>query len=132
MNKIIIYFIIIFYPISISSCVQEYYLQFVSSLPQYTIYTVDISFYTLSSTETDNTPTIGALNTKLKIGRDVAVSRNLRFLLGKKVYIEGYGVRTVKDLMNPRYKNRVDILVGSKNLAKKLGIKRNKQLIIIN
>lgn len=125
--------LIIFLIIPIQTYVthQEYYLKFASQLPQYTQYTVDVTFYSLDKTQTDSTPKIGALNTKLKVGRDIAVSRDLSFLLGKWVYIEGYGKRYVADLMHTRFRNRIDILVPNKKIAQKLGIKRNKKLIII-
>ena len=93
---------------------------------------VTVTFYTLSKSECDNTPYINALGRKPVIGRDVAVSRDLIYLLGKYVYIEGFGVRRVTDLMNPRFKNRVDILVGNKRQAIKLGKIENVKLVVLN
>lgn len=131
MYKWLLFLFVIFYPIQSHTCMQEYYLKFINTYPQYTIYKVDVSFYTLSPDETDNSPEKGALNTRLIVGKDVAVSRDLLFLLGKKVYIEGFGIRTVSDVMHKRYKNRIDILVSNKKLAKKLGVKRNVKLVIL-
>jgi len=128
---IILALFLIFSPTPCTQVQEEVWMCFIDKLPQYTVYTVDVSFYTLSKRETDNTPTIGALNTKLKVGRDIAVSRDLSFLLGKKVYIEKVGVRWVKDLMHKRYKNRVDVLVPSRKMAKKLGVWKNKKLIVL-
>ena len=128
---IILALFLVFSPTPCARVQEEGWLSFTNVLPQYTVYSVDVSFYTLSKKETDDTPTIGALNTKLKVGRDIAVSRDLSFLLGKKVYIEKVGVRWVKDLMHKRYKNRVDILVPSRKMAKKLGVWKNKKLIIL-
>ena len=127
-------FLALFFVFSPTPCTQvqeEVWMCFIDKLPQYTQYIVDVSFYTLSRRETDSTPTIGALNTKLKVGRDIAVSRDLSFLLGKKVYLEGCGVRWVKDIMNKRYKMRVDVLVPSRKMAKRLGVWKNKKLIVL-
>ena len=54
------------------------------------------------------------------------------YLLGKKVYIEGFGVRMVTDLMNAKFKKRVDTLVPNKEMAKRLGIRKNVRLIVLN
>ncbi len=96
-----------------------------------TVCKVTVTFYTLSKNECDNTPYINALGRKPVIGRDVAVSRDLIYLLGKYVYIEGFGVRKVVDLMNPRFKNRVDILVGGKRQARRLGKIENVKLVVL-
>ena len=96
-----------------------------------TVHKVTVTFYTLSKSECDSTPYINALGKQPVIGRDVAVSRDLIYVLGKRVYIEGFGVRKVTDLMNPRFKNRVDILVSSKKQARRLGKIKNVKLIVL-
>ena len=96
-----------------------------------TVRKVTVTFYTLSKSECDNTPYINALGKRPVIGKDVAVSRDLIYLLGKYVYIEGFGVRKVTDLMNARFKNRIDILVGSKKQARKLGKIKNVKMIVL-
>ncbi|WP_052813200.1 3D domain-containing protein [Desulfonatronum thioautotrophicum] len=58
-------------------------------------------------------------------GWTVAVSRDLKGWLGKRVYIEGFGVRLVNDLMNARYANAIDVLVPDVPTAKKIGVRRN-------
>jgi len=100
-------------------------------LQELTTYQVDVSFYTLSKRETDSTPDRNALNLKPKIGRDIAVSRDLIHLLGKWVYIEGFGVKYVADVMNERYAKTVDILIGNKKHALKLGRIKNVKLIVL-
>jgi 3D (Asp-Asp-Asp) domain-containing protein len=47
-----------------------------------------------------------------------------KYLRGKKVWIEGLGVFTVEDTMNPRFTNKGDLLVRTKTEAKKLGVKK--------
>ena len=96
-----------------------------------TVRKVTVTFYTLSKSECDNTPYVNALGKRPIIGRDVAVSRDLIYLLGKYVYIEGFGVRKVTDLMNARFKNRVDILVGSKKQARRLGKIENVRMVVL-
>lgn len=64
-------------------------------------------------------------------GISVAVSQDLSHLLGKRVYIEGYGIREVEDLMNKRFKKRVDILVNSVHTARRIGKKENIRMVLI-
>ena len=69
---------------------------------------------------------ITAANTKLR-PYDMAVSRDLfwkGWAFGKKVYIKGYGVFRITDLMNPRHKDRIDIYLGTKKAARKFGKKK--------
>ena len=59
-----------------------------------------------------------ALGTRATPGRTVAVSRDLaqQGWLGRTVYIPGYGVRLVEDLMDKSIKgNRVDICMASRS-----------------
>ena len=87
--------------------------------------------YTASRDECDSTPHITATGTKPKVGRTIAVSRDLfEHLKHRKVYIEGLGVFTIEDTMNERYTNRVDLLVSSKSEAKKIGIGKVKMMVL--
>ena len=103
----------------------------VKKLRAFTLHKVTVTFYTLSKSECDNTPYVNALGKRPIIGRDVAISRDLIYLLGKYVYIEGFGVRKVADLMNARFKNRVDILVSSKKQARRLGKIKDVKLVVL-
>lgn len=71
-----------------------------------------ITAYTSSPAETDSTPGRTAIMEKPIPGWTCAVSRDLAHWLGGRVWIEGVGVRRVNDLMNERFKRRVDVLVG--------------------
>ena len=84
---------------------------------------VAVTTYTPSVEETDSTPLITASGFKInpvnpKRQRIIAVSRDLKkkYKFGKKVRITGIGklsgTYTVRDVMNKRYKKRVDILIG--------------------
>jgi 3D (Asp-Asp-Asp) domain-containing protein len=85
--------------------------------------TVTLTTYSATVGETDSTPHITASGFKIdttnpKKHRIIAVSRDLKkkWPFGTKVRIKKAGkyngVYTVKDVMNKRYKNRVDILIG--------------------
>ena len=62
-----------------------------------------------------------------------AISRDLLWLFPKnkpkKVYIEGYGVYLVKDVMNKRHKHRLDILIHPKD-PKRISINNVKVKIL--
>jgi len=89
-----------------------------------TIYeTVTLTTYAPTEGETDSTPHITASGYKIdlknpKKHRIIAVSRDLKkkWRYGTKVRIKNAGkyngVYTVKDVMNKRYKKRIDILIG--------------------
>jgi 3D (Asp-Asp-Asp) domain-containing protein len=64
-------------------------------------------------------------------GWTVAVSRDLKGWLGKRVYIEGFGVRLVSDLMNARYTNSIDILVADLPTAKRIGVRKNVLVTLV-
>ena len=62
-----------------------------------------------------------------------AISRDLLYLFPKnkpkKVYIEGFGVYEIRDVMNKRYKHRIDILIHPKD-SKRISIKNVKVRIL--
>jgi len=89
---------------------------------------VKVSFYHPSSrginSDSDHTKT--ATMTKPVVGRTVAISDELITLgwLGCKVYIRGYGVFWTEDKMkHDIIGKQIDICVGSRKQAIKLGIK---------
>jgi 3D (Asp-Asp-Asp) domain-containing protein len=86
--------------------------------------------YTARVQECDSTPDVTAIMEKPKAGWTIAVSHDLIYLLGKRVYIKGIGVRRVNDLMNERYTKRIDILMDNLKEAKSFN-NRKVQLIVI-
>ena len=90
----------------------------------------NISAYTRSEDECHGDPCVGALTTKIIPGRSVAVSRDMYHLLGQTVYIENIGVRRVEDLMGPQHKKSIDILMETKEDAKKFGRQELKVAVI--
>lgn len=68
----------------------------------------------------DGNPTHTATMTRPTVGRTIAISTKLVQMgwLGKKIYIEGYGVFTAEDRMNVNLKgSRIDICAASKKVA---------------
>ena len=80
-----------------------------------------LTAYTLSHDECGDDFTPALSSSACVIGHTVAVSRDLRSWMGTFIYIEGYGVRYVNDLMHSRFKNRIDLLVETKDEAFEIG-----------
>ena len=90
---------------------------------------VTLTTYKATESETDSTPNITASGFKItnpKKQRIVAVSRDLKRKMkwGSKVRIVGAGkydgTYRVHDLMNKRYRKRIDILIGKNDKQTKL------------
>ena len=92
---------------------------------------VTMTTYTNSAKETDSTPNITASGRKLdslnpRKHRIIAISRDLKkkYKFGSKVKImdagEYSGVYVVEDVMNKRFKNRIDILINPDDQQTKL------------
>ena len=90
---------------------------------------VTLTTYKANESETDSTPMITASGFKItnpKKHKIIAVSRDLKrkWGWGTKVKIVGAGkydgTYRVHDLMNKRYRKRIDILIGHKNKQTKL------------
>ena len=85
--------------------------------------TVDVTWYTSSIEECDDTPYITASGKRVSHGT-LAVSVDLfdHFTYGDVVYIEDLGFYTVEDRMNKRWRNRVDIWCEDREVAFRNGI----------
>ena len=92
---------------------------------------VTVTTYTPSEAETDSTPLVTASGFKIsernpKKHRIVAVSRDLKrkYKFGTKIRIKGAGKYdgdyTIRDVMNKRHRNRIDILVGRRDTQTKI------------
>lgn len=90
---------------------------------------VTLTTYKASEGETDSTPNITASGFKItnpKKHKIIAVSRDLKkkYKFGQKIRITGAGkyngTYRVHDVMNKRYRNRIDILIGHKDKQTKL------------
>ena len=110
---------------------QEKITQLEKELKHKNTYKIIASAYTISEDECDNTPFETALGTTPVVGKTVAVSRDLSHLLGHRIYIPGWGVKKVEDLMNKRFKSSIDILMPSKKMAMEFG-KKSLSLVVLN
>ena len=90
---------------------------------------VTLTTYKANEAETDSTPNITASGFKItnpKKHRIIAVSRDLKkkYKFGQKIRIVGAGKYSgtyrVQDVMNKRYRKRIDILVGANDKQTKL------------
>jgi 3D (Asp-Asp-Asp) domain-containing protein len=90
---------------------------------------VTLTTYKANAAETDSTPNITASGFKItnpKKHRIIAVSRDLKkkYKFGQKIRIVGAGkydgTYRVHDVMNKRYKKRIDILIGANDKQTKL------------
>lgn len=99
--------------------------------PKEISYVVTATTYTIDPKQTDNTPTITASGFNVgwknpKKHKVIAISRDLKKALGfgKKVRLEGAGEYDgeyrVEDVMNKRFKNRIDILINPKDKHTKI------------
>ncbi len=74
-----------------------------------------------------------AMGTKVRPGI-VAVSRDLLksgWKLGDKLFIEGLGVFAIEDTMHARWKKRIDVAVEGKRDAYKIGLIKNRLVVLL-
>ena len=101
---------------------------------------VTVTTYSPTVAQTDSTPLITASGFEInpknpKRQRIVAVSRDLKkkYKFGKKIRITGIGklsgTYTIRDVMNKRYKKRVDILIGEDD--KQISFKNAKLYAVV-
>lgn len=81
-----------------------------------------LSAYTARPEETNEDVENTAIMQKPRPGWTVAVSHDLRGWLGKRVYVEGFGVRFVGDLMSSRFTRSIDVLVADVDEALAIGV----------
>lgn len=85
--------------------------------------TVTVTTYSATSSQTDSTPKITASGFRIKSStrRIVAISRDLKrkYKFGTRVRITGIGkhsgIYIVRDVMNKRFRKRVDILISRRD-----------------
>ena len=118
-SSVILSFILFIIPIEINMMEREIEMEIKGIEPDI----VSVTTYSPTIEQTDSTPLITASGYKInpanpKRQRIIAVSRDLKrkYKFGKKVRITGIGklsgTYTIRDVMNKRFKNRVDILIG--------------------
>jgi 3D (Asp-Asp-Asp) domain-containing protein len=91
---------------------------------------ITVTGYSSTPDQTDASPLMTAMNTTVHPGI-LALSRDLLreftpgapFRFGDIVELEGVGVFTVEDTMNPRFTKRADIWFGSREAAQRWGLR---------
>lgn len=115
-------------------------LSFVSKAFCQTITHVTLTCYQPVKSQCNNQPLVTADGSKINLHhlkrgniKWCAISRDLLYLFPKnkpkRVFIEGFGVYEVKDVMNKRHKHRIDILIHPKN-SKRISIEHVKVKIL--
>lgn len=103
-----------------------YILLFFATTTQAQVTHVTLTYYQPVKEQCNNQPLITADGSKINLHhlktnriKWCAISRDLLYLFPKnkpkRVYIEGYGVYEVRDLMNKRFHHRIDILIHPKD-----------------
>ncbi len=92
---------------------------------------VTVTAYTARPQETNNDPGNTSLMEKPIPGWTIATSRDLSYMKGKRVWVEGHGVKKVNDTMNIRYEERIDVLVGNVQQAREIGIQEDVNVVLI-
>ena len=92
------------------------------------VFRVTMTAYTKSVDETDSDPNHTAIMREGVPGWTAAVSRDLLeagLVFGTRIWAEGVGVFEIADVMNARYRNRIDVMAGTKKQARKFGVREN-------
>ena len=135
-TNVILSFILFILPIEINMMEREIEMEIKGIEPDI----VSVTTYSPTIEQTDSTPLITASGYKInpanpKKQRIIAVSRDLKrkYKFGKKVRITGIGklsgTYTIRDVMNKRYKKRVDILIGEDD--KQISFKNAKLYAVV-
>lgn len=93
---------------------------------------VKVSAYTPTVEECDDTPFINAAGKHVREGT-VAVSPDLKeqgWTFGKRVYIKNVGIFVIEDVMNPRWKNKLDVFMFDRDRAIQFGLKNTKAVLL--
>jgi len=134
--NVILSFILFILPMEIDMMEKEIQMEIKGIEPDI----VTVTTYSPTIAQTDSTPLITASGFKInpnnpKKQRIVAVSRDLKkkYKFGKKIRITGIGklsgTYTIRDVMNKRYKKRVDILIGEDD--KQISFKNAKLYAVV-
>lgn len=95
---------------------------------------VDMTSYTNAIDETNEDNENTACLTKPTVG-SIAVSQDLYYkgwTCGKRIHVKGLGIFIIKDVMNIKWKNRIDIVKNTKREAFQFGIKYNVKAVLLS
>lgn len=105
---------------------EEYTTSLEETLRESRVRRLTVTAYSPREVETDSDPFITASMQPVREG-GVAVSRDLFYagwVFGRKIYIEGYGIFVITDLMHSRKKEQIDIFMFNTKKALKFGKKK--------
>ena len=92
---------------------------------------VEVSAYSARNAECDADPHIAASIKPPRPGT-VAVSRdlfNMGWTFGKRVYLKGLGPYVINDVMNQRYRMRVDVFMDHNRAAREFGVQTTEAIL---
>jgi len=121
-------------------CVLVALMMFLMNMTHATVTHVTLTCYQPVKTQCNSQPLITADGSKINLHhlqkgniRWCAISRDLLWLFPKnkpkRIYIEGFGVYQVRDIMNRRFTHRVDILIHPRD-SKRVKLDRVKIKIL--
>lgn len=113
---------------------------FISCMCNAQITHVTLSYYQPVKAQCNNDPLTTADGSKINLKhlkhnkiKWCAISRDLLWLFPKdkpkRIYIEGFGIYEIRDVMNKRHKHRVDILIHPKD-SRRISINKVKVKIL--
>ncbi len=98
--------------------------------PEPRLFTVTVTAYSPTPDQTWGDPWTGAMGRRVRPGKTLAVSHDLKHLLGSRVYVQDVGYLVAEDLMHPRWENRVDLCLGARAQAEAFGIKQLNMIVL--
>lgn len=104
--------------------------QYAENLQKRFSFKVEATAYTPRKEECNDDFNNTALMVRPRPGWHIAVSQDLIWMLGKKVYVKGHGIKYVSDLMNERFTNKIDIMVGKVVDAKDFGVQELELVVL--
>lgn|GEM_PF-1099636 len=98
--------------------------------PEPRLFAVTVTAYSPTRDQTWGDPWTGAMGRRVRPGKTLAVSHDLKHLLGSRVYVQGVGYLVAEDLMHPRWENRVDLCLRTRSRAEAFGIRQLNMVVL--
>lgn len=98
--------------------------------PEPRLFAVTVTAYSPTPDQTWGDPWTGAMGRRVRPGKTLAVSHDLKHLLGSRVYVQDVGYLVAEDLMHPRWENRVDLCMRTRDRAEAFGVKQLNMVVL--